>query len=484
MTQSEFAAIDFASKDWIELLQKYINIYKTQQLPRLKELKRYYMGNNNIKYRAPKTDEYAPDNRIASDFARYITIFEQGYMLGKPIQYKNENKLLQEQIDDFNIQNNEEHHNVQMKTDLSIYGRSYELLTVEQDDGQSLRINLIKLNTEQTFVVYDDSYHDNSLYSVNFYNIDYGTGERKSFVTVCTADHIYYYEDDSKDANQGLHLVDEEEHYFKGVPVTEFNNNEDRTGAFESVLDNIDAYDLSQSELANFQQSSVDALLVISGNPYTGAGENDFNEDGTLNPNGRLAVSKAFKEAQMLILDNNPMENGVKPDAKYLVKQYDAEGAEKYKDRLVDDILRFTFTPDSNDDSFAGNRSGESMKYKLMASDNLRAEQERMFKTGIMRRLRLVSNIWSIRGNESTAYDLVNQTNIIFTPNVPKTNNEIVAMAQQLYGMVSNQTVYEMLSAVTGLDADVEIKRMEEINAEKRFDKVEVLGDGQEERKP
>ncbi|MDK7119512.1 phage portal protein, partial [Streptococcus oralis] len=128
------------------------------------------------------------------------------------------------------------------------------------------------------------------------------------------------------------------------------------------------------------------------------------------------------------------------------------EGAEKYKDRLVDDILRFTFTPDSNDDSFAGNRSGESMKYKLMASDNLRAEQERMFKTGIMRRLRLVSNIWSIRGNESTAYDLVNQTNIIFTPNVPKTNNEIVAMAQQLYGMVSNQTVYEMLSAVTGLD--------------------------------
>ncbi|MDK6355813.1 phage portal protein, partial [Escherichia coli] len=129
--------------------------------------------------------------------------------------------------------------------------------------------------------------------------------------------------------------------------------------------------------------------------------------------------------------------------------------------------MRFTFTPDSNDDSFAGNRSGESMKYKLMASDNLRAEQERMFKTGIMRRLRLVSNIWSIRGNESTAYDLVNQTNIIFTPNVPKTNNEIVAMAQQLYGMVSNQTVYEMLSAVTGLDADVEIKRMEEINAEK-----------------
>lgn len=483
MTQSEFETIDFESKDWIELLERYINIHKTQQLPRLKELKRYYMGNNNIKYRAPKTDEYAPDNRIASDFSRYITIFEQGYMLGKPIQYKNENKRLQDQIDEFNIQNNEEHHNVQMKTDLSIYGRSYELLTAEQNENSPLMIRLTKLDTEQTFIVYDDSYQNNSLFSVNYYDMEYGTGDRKTFVTVCTEDAIYYYENDSKDAERVFHLVDVDEHYFNGVPVTEFNNNEDRTGAFESVLDNIDAYDLSQSELANFQQASNDALLVISGNPYTGAGENDFNPDGTLNPNGRLAVSRAFKKAQILILDNNPMDNGVRPDAKYLVKEYDAEGAEKYKDRLVKDILRFTFTPDSNDESFGGQRSGESLKYKLMASDNLRAEQERMFKKGIMRRLRLASNIWSIRGNESTAYDLINQTSIVFTPNVPKNNNEIVDMAQQLYGMVSDETLYEILSAVTGLDAKAEINRIKESKAEEteqRFNEAEVQVDGEE----
>ncbi|ACZ63800.1 portal protein [Enterococcus phage phiFL1B] len=82
-------------KSWITRLEKFVNRHIVEQVPRLRELKRYYLADNNIKYRPPKTDEYAADNRIASDFARYITIFEQGYMLGQPVQYKNENVELQ-----------------------------------------------------------------------------------------------------------------------------------------------------------------------------------------------------------------------------------------------------------------------------------------------------------------------------------------------------------------------------------------------------
>lgn len=467
MTQEEFESIDFESKEWIETLQRYINIHRVDQLPRLQELKRYYMGNNNIKYRPPKTDEFAADNRIASDFARYITIFEQGYMLGKPIQYKNENEQLQEQINEFSVQNNEEHHNVNIKTDLSIYGRAYELETVDSQDG-ALAVRLTKLDTEQTFVVYDDSYQDNSLFAVNYYDMDYGSGGKKTFVIVYTSNAIIRYVDDSNDEQRGLHYDSAEEHHFNGVPITEFSNNEERTGAFEPVLDSIDAYDLSQSELANFQQDSVDAMLVITGNPYTGADDNDFNEDGTLNPNGKLAVSRAFKQAKMLILDGNPIDDGVKPDAKYLVKAYDTTGAEKYKERLVKDILRFTFTPDSSDEHFGGQQTGEALKYKLMASDNLRSAQERVFKKGLMRRLRLAANIWQIRGNEATAYNSINQTSVIFTPNIPKNDNELVARAQSLYGMVSDKTLYEVLQQVTGIDADTELERIKEEENESR----------------
>lgn len=98
MAQEDFESIDFESKEWIYRLEKYINRHKSEQVDRLKELKRYFLADNNIKYRPAKTDEYAADNRIASDFARYITIFEQGYMLGQPVQYKNENDELQEII--------------------------------------------------------------------------------------------------------------------------------------------------------------------------------------------------------------------------------------------------------------------------------------------------------------------------------------------------------------------------------------------------
>lgn len=392
MAEEDFASIDFESKAWVHRLEKYINRHRSEQLPRLQELKRYYLADNNIKYRPSKTDEYAADNRIASDFARYITIFEQGYMLGQPVQYKNDDDELQEQIDNFNKRNNEAYHNVLIKTDLSIYGRAYELETVALDAENNAFVKLVRLDPEKTFVVYDDTTDNNSLFSVYYYTIDYGDGQRKDFVNVYTSDMLYTYVNDNQNQS-GLRLVDFDDYVFNGVPVNEFANNEDRTGAYEPVLDSIDAYDLSQSELANFQQDSMDAILMITGNPYTGTAQNDLDEEGNIVSNSRLAVSLAFKRARIMIMDDNPNPNGSTPDAKYLIKEYDAAGSETYKQRLVNDILRFTFTPDTLDNSFSGTQSGEAMKYKLMASDNRRVMQQRLFEKGLMRRLRLAVNV-------------------------------------------------------------------------------------------
>lgn len=463
MAEEDFKAIEFDSKEWVYRLEKYINRHRNEQVPRLQELKRYYLSDNNIKYRQPKTDEYAADNRIASDFARYITIFEQGYMLGQPVQYKNNDNDLQEKIDEFNKQNNESYHNVLIKTDLSTYGRAYELETVDLDSQNSAFVKLVRLDPQQTFVVYDDTTDSNSLFGVYYYVIDYGDGQRKDFVNVYTSDMLYMYVNDNQN-EQGLHLVDTDDYAFDGVPVNEFANNEDRTGAYEPVLDSIDAYDLSQSELANFQQDSMDAILMITGNPYTGTAPNDLDEEGNIVPNSRLAVSLAFKRARIMIMDDNPNPNGSAPDAKYLVKQYDAEGSETYKQRLVNDILRFTFTPYTLDANFSGVQSGESMKYKLMASDNRRVMQQRLFEKGLMRRLRLAVNIWRIKGNDAVAYDAINETNIIFTANIPKSDSEIVALASQLYGTVSDETLFEILKTVTGIDPETELERIKEEN--------------------
>mgnify|MGYP000201899259 FL=1 len=461
MTIEDFEAIEFESQKWIARLKNFVGTHRAEQLDRLKELKRYYLADNNIKYRDEKSDKYSADNRIASDWAKYITVFEQGYMLGNPVEYKNENAEIQALIDNFSKQNNEQEHNVAIKTDLAIYGRAYELLNTFKDVDESVWVKLYRMNPEQTFVIYDDSYEQRSLMAVNYYSISYGNGHKRDFVKVYTDDSIYEYVDDNQEADT-LRLKEKSEHFFNGVPVNEFSNNTDRTGAFEAVLDSIDAYDLSQSELANFQQDSNEALLVISGNPFTGVDDKEFLEDGRINPNGRLAVSQSFKKAKILVLDDNPIPGGSSPSAHYLVKTYDTAGAEAYKERLVNDILRFTFTPDTTDSNFAGTQSGEAMKYKMMAADNYRGKQELLFEKGLMRRLRLAVNIWKIKGNDSRNYNLINQTDIVFTPNLPQNDNEMVAIVKNLYGVVSEQTIVEILERVTGVNAETELKRLKE----------------------
>lgn len=461
MTIEDFETIEFESQKWIARLKNFVGTHRAEQLDRLKELKRYYLADNNIKYRDEKSDKYSADNRIASDWAKYITVFEQGYMLGNPVEYKNENADIQALIDNFSKQNNEQEHNVAIKTDLAIYGRAYELLNTFQDVDGSVWVKLYRMNPEQTFVIYDDSYEQRSLMAVNYYSISYGNGHKRDFVKVYTDNAIYEYVDDNQEADT-LRLKETSEHFFNGVPVNEFSNNTDRTGAFEAVLDSIDAYDLSQSELANFQQDSNEALLVISGNPFTGVDDKDFLEDGRINPNGRLAVSQSFKKAKILVLDDNPIPGGSSPSAHYLVKTYDTAGAEAYKERLVNDILRFTFTPDTTDNNFGGVQSGEAMKYKMMAADNYRGKQELLFEKGLMRRLRLAVNIWKIKGNDSGNYALINQTDIVFTPNLPQNNNEMVAIVKNLYGVVSEQTIVEILERVTGVNAETELKRLKE----------------------
>lgn len=461
MTIEDFETIEFESQKWIARLKNFVGTHRAEQLDRLKELKRYYLADNNIKHRDEKSDKYSADNRIASDWAKYITVFEQGYMLGNPVEYKNENAEIQALIDNFSKQNNEQDHNVAIKTDLAIYGRAYELLNTFKDVDESVWVKLYRMNPEQTFVIYDDSYEQRSLMAVNYYSISYGNGHKRDFVKIYTDDAIYEYVDDNQEADT-LRLKEKSEHFFNGVPVNEFSNNTDRTGAFEAVLDSIDAYDLSQSELANFQQDSNEALLVISGNPFTGVDDKDFLEDGRINPNGRLAVSQSFKKAKILVLDDNPIPGGSSPSAHYLIKSYDTAGAEAYKERLVNDILRFTFTPDTTDSNFAGTQSGEAMKYKMMAADNYRGKQELLFEKGLMRRLRLAVNIWKIKGNDSGNYNLINQTDIVFTPNLPQNNNELVAIVKNLYGVVSEQTIVEILERVTGVNAETELKRLKE----------------------
>lgn len=467
---SEF--INFKHEDMWKMIVGFIKHHRERQVPRLKELKRYLNADNNIKRRPNKPDGRA-DNRIASDFANFIVSFKQGVLLGNPISY-NGDKVIVERINRFASESNEDYHNQLMSRDAFGLGRAYEWVGRDEYGKETIA----KFDAEQTFVIYDNTKDRNSICGVHYF---VETFLDKSFTRIelytnCGYNYYFTAKDDDLE-NAVLDEDGEVQSYFDTVQINEWINNEERTSDFEHVMDSIDAYDLSRSEMANFQQDSSEAYLVIKGNPDTA--------DDQEGDNSKLAVFQAMMQARMLVLgdkkiyDNNVA--GAEPDAYYLKKEYDVAGMEANDSRTVADILRFTSLIDFTDENIGSNQSGIGFRFKGWGSDNDRKNKERMVKKAIMRRLRLLTHSWSIKDElnkpqglidtvkaffvsdekqQEQLYNKVNEIQIQFTPNVPQSDEEIMSVIAGMVGIVSDQTLCEMAERLTGVPFEEELKRL------------------------
>lgn len=468
--------IDFTHEDIWKMIVEFIRHHQEKQVPRLKQLKRYMLADNNIKYRPKKPDGRA-DNRIANDFANFIVSFKLGVLLGNPLKYSGD-KAIAERINTFASQSNEDYHNQLMGRDMFGLGRAYEWIGRDEYGKETLA----KFDSEQTFVIYDNTIDRNSICGVHYYK-EKLLDKSWTRIELYTNSGFNYYLIAENDDLEHANLEDDGivESYFDTVQINEWINNEERLSDFERVLDSIDAYDLSRSEMANFQQDSSEAYLVIKGNPDT-AGD----EDGD---NSKLEVFKAMMQARMLVLgdkkiyDNNV--TGTEPNAYYLKKEYDVAGMEANDSRTVADILRFTSLIDFTDENIGSNQSGIGFRFKGWGSDNDRKNKERMVKKAIMRRLRLLTHSWSIKDEldkpqglidtvkaffisdekqQEQLYNKVNEIQIQFTPNVPQSDEEIMKVIAGMVGIVSDQTLCEMAERLTGVPFEEELKRLKEEN--------------------
>lgn len=89
-----------------------------------------------------------------------------------------------------------------------------------------------------------------------------------------------------------------EEHYFDGVPVIEYIENEERQGAFESVKTLIDALDKAVSEKANDVDYFADAYMKLLGVSLDDSKLEKLREDRIINieDTGTNTVDVAFLE--------------------------------------------------------------------------------------------------------------------------------------------------------------------------------------------
>lgn len=464
--------IDFEHVEVWKMIVSFIRHHQTKQVPRLQQLKRYMLADNNIKYR-PSKPEGRADNRIASDFANFVVSFKLGVLLGNPLKYSGD-KTIAKQINAFASQANEDYHNQLMGRDMFGLGRAYEWIGRDEYGKETLA----KFDPEQTFVIYDNTKDRNSVCGVHYYKEEF-LDKSWTRIELYTNSGFNYYFIAENDDLENARIEDDgtAESYFDSVQVNEWINNEERLSDFERVLDSIDAYDLSRSEMANFQQDSSEAYLVIKGNPDTAD-----DEEGD---NSKLEVFKAMMQARMLVLgdkkiyDNNVA--GTEPDAYYLKKEYDVAGMEANDSRTVADILRFTSLIDFTDENIGSNQSGIGFRFKGWGSDNDRKNKERMVKKAIMRRLRLLTHSWSIKDElnrpqglidtvkaffisdekqQENLYNKVNEIQIQFTPNVPQSDEEIMNVIAGMVGIVSDQTLCEMAERLTGVPFEEELNRL------------------------
>ena len=415
-----------------EMIRNCIQEHLTS-IPRLDKLEAYYLGNHPILNR--QMTKGLPNNRIVANHAKYITDVAVGYVLGDPVKYEGEGI---EPILDVFSRVDVHSHDAELAKDLSIFGVGRELYYMTDDENPIPKPAVI--DPRKIFLVVDDTVEQRPLFGCHYYEKrDINNQVIGYNVNVYTAQEVirYFVKDLGSQAYEEL---GREPHYFGGVPIVEFSNNEEQQGDFEQVISLIDAYNVLMSDRVNDKEQLVDAILKLKG---VSIGDDDEEASRT------IRLLKQFKVLEL------PADQGA--DADWLSKNLTETDVEVLRNAIRDDIHQFAMVPNLTDKNFAANASGVAMKYKLLGLEQLAVIKERYFKKGLRKRLQLFANVLRVKGK---AVDVSNVT-ITMTRNLPANDLEAAQMIAQLQDLVSHKTLVSQLSFVNDPQAEVDAKNVE-----------------------
>lgn len=421
----------------VQDLKEALEAFIKNELPELQKMEDYYSGKHNILNKKNRTTD-KEDAKLIHDYPGYITTIATAYFLGKPISYTLQDDKLKkdfEKLSEYLSTEEEQQENFEHSENCSIFGKSYELwyknvdntignVVVDPRDCFILRDNTVK--KEITAAVRWDktkNKEDKWVYTLEVYD------------STSVTTYEFLSDSDKKEVPniKGVTKL----HGFNQVPIIEFLNNKRAFGDFKKVVSLIDGYDEAASTSIDDMTDFTDALLVLT------------NVGGT-----DKETLKKIKEDKLMLIDDDG-------DAKWLIKQVNDSYAQNNKNRLNQDIHKFSMIPDMQDKEFSGNSSGVALGYKLLALEQLAAQKEMHFKKAINQRLQLMIDFHNLK---ITPKDIQK----VFTRNVPKNLVEAADTAQKLQGIVSHETILSILPFIEDAKIELEkIKAEEDINAEK-----------------
>lgn len=378
-----------------------------------------------IEYGTPDTNRaYRIDdkvnNHLNNAFDADIVDTKVGYLFGHPISYDADdtNDQMKRDIADFILRNNIEDADSECGKMATICGYAARLAYVDRE-GQ---IRVENIEPWETILIGKDMTEPD--YALRYYKMD-----GIEYAEFYDRTKLYEYSTQNSAYSEPI----ESAHLFDYVPLFGVPNNKELKGDAEKVLELIDAYDRTLSDVSNEIEQYRLAYLVIRGMGM---------DDETVAKLKSAGVFELF---------------GENDDVRYLTKDINDTMIENHLNRLEENILRFAKSVNFGDESFGGNITGVAMRFKLLALENKCITMERKFSSALRYQFKVLFSAWAKRKDYSKEDYL--KVFFSFKRNLPANLLDEAQTTTQLQGRVSERTRLGLLSFVD--DVDFELQEME-----------------------
>ena len=380
----------------------------------------YFYGKHKILQRT-FDDKSKPNNQVMCNIPKYIVQVRTGFFSSSPLTLESGNPEYLKDIRRVLEYNDFKQTFNQLDTYCSIYGHSFLVMYMNEEG----RIAFTAQNPTDWIYVRDNSLEQKPKFAIRYYAWWDDVENLQMYdIELYTDKEIINYEGSPVDLKE----VGRRPHYFNGLPIIEFTENESRQGSYENVISLIDTYELMLSDTANTINYFSDCYLVLTGMQETQA------EDIARMKNDRVLLVPEGCEASFLTknVSENYNENMLK--------------------RLQEQIFVVACTPLLSDSSFSSNSSGVAIQFKLFSMEKSVQLKENIFRAGFNRMFNLIKDMINLYERKSyTEDDTIIQT---FTRSLPMDLSALADSISKLNGVVSRRTLMSQLEFVS--DASLE----------------------------
>ena len=380
----------------------------------------YFYGKHKILQRT-FDDKSKPNNQVMCNIPKYIVQVRTGFFSSSPLTLESGNPEYLKDIRRVLEYNDFKQTFNQLDTYCSIYGHSFLVMYMNEEG----RIAFTAQNPTDWIYVRDNSLEQKPKFAIRYYAWWDDVENLQMYdIELYTDKEIINYEGSPVDLKE----VGRRPHYFNGLPIIEFTENESRQGSYENVISLIDTYELMLSDTANTINYFSDCYLVLTGMQETQA------EDIARMKNDRVLLVPEGCEASFLTknVSENYNENMLK--------------------RLQEQIFVVACTPLLSDSSFSSNSSGVAIQFKLFSMEKSVQLKENIFRAGFNRMFDLIKDMINLYERKNyTEDDRMIQT---FTRSLPMDLSALADSISKLNGVVSRRTLMSQLEFVS--DASLE----------------------------